>query len=230
MNLRDMLNQVLSQSAHIQKANFSNSQDVDDVQMISIANRTQQEIRDYYDWSALRRQYKVSILDGVERYKLPNDYRSFVPDSVWETDGSKQVEIPVPERRWFMYKFSTFSDGGVMRCRLYGDEIEVHDISPGEEFDLEYISKWAVGADDGSVKELFNNDNDTFLLDDQLLILGIQAHWAETKLLPQAQAWRMNFNAKLNEAIGRDSGGRTIGGSPTRSRYDRNSPYYPLYR
>mgnify|MGYP001076515870 CR=1 FL=1 len=230
MNLRDMLNQVLSQSAHIQKANFSNSLDVDDVQMIAIANRTQQEIRDYYDWSALRRTNTLSLIAGTNRYKLPNDYRSLVPDSAWEKDSSRPVELPVPERRWFKYKFSTFSDGGMKRCRLYGDELEVEDVTENDEIDFEYITKWAVKAENNSVKELFDNDTDTWLLDDQLLILGIQAHWAETKLLPQAQAWRMNYNAKMSEAIGRDNGGRTIGGAPSRSRYNRDAPYYPLYQ
>jgi hypothetical protein len=162
------------------------------------------------------------------RYDLPDDYQSFIPDSVWETDGSRRVELPVPESRWFLYKFTAFSDGGVMRARLYGDQIEIHDPKPGESFSMEYITKYPILGSDSTPKERFTADTDTFLLDDQMFILGVQGHWGQMKLMPQAMQWYSNYMAKVNEAIGRDAGGQTIGGPVSPS--GRRDPYYPLWR
>lgn len=227
MILKDMLNEVLAQSSHLKKGSFANTTDVDDVQMVSLANRVQQEIRDWFDWAELRRPYTITIIDGQNRYNLPADFHSLVPNSAWEVNGNEPVEIPVPNRRWFVYKSTSWSDGGTLRCRFYGDQIEVHDAAVGEDFTLEYISKWAVKDDDGSVKEYFTDDTDSFLLDDRVFILGVQAAWAETKLLPQAASWNSKYMSKLNELIGRTTGGRTIGGRPTRSSIP--APYTPLY-
>jgi hypothetical protein len=128
-----------------------------------------------------------------------------------------------------MYKFTNWSDGGTLRVRMYGNEIEVHDIDAGQSFTFEYVSKWVVKAQDATPKELFSEDTDTFDLDDQLLILGIQAHWQQAKLMPSYQEHFANYYRKMAEAIGRASGGRTIGGTGQRYAGDE-SPYYPLWR
>jgi hypothetical protein len=66
-------------------------------------------------------------------------------------------------------------------------------------------------------------------MDDQLLILGIQAHWMQTKLMPQYMEHMGNYNRKMTEAIGRNVGGSKIGGVCS-GRFGRGAPYYPLWR
>lgn len=233
MTLRDMLNEVLSQSGFHKKAAFTSSSDPDDAQMVSIANRVAVEILGFYNWSPLRQTTTITMTEtgGVpdNRYNLPANFYSFVPDSVWELEGNRQVELPVPEGRWFMYKYTAFSDGGRIRARLYGNQIEVHDPKVGEDFQLEYIVSQPITDSGGTPQATFINDTDLWLLDDQLLTLGIQAHWAQTKLLPQYEQWYANYLAKMNQEIGRDAGGRTIGG-PFPSWSNRRDPYYPLWR
>jgi hypothetical protein len=191
---------------------------------------------------------EVSIPEGITTrtpitiYQLPADFQSLIPDSSWETEGSRIVELPTPEDRWYMYKFSAYSDGGTLRARIVGKSpattgdrvnLEVHDPQPGESFQFEYITNGVVIPEDTEAvhRDRFEKDTDSWLLDDQLLVLGIQAHWAQTKLLPQANDWKANYDSKMAEAISRDSSGRTIGG-PSKDYFwlDRRSPYYPLYR
>jgi hypothetical protein len=230
MNLKAMLNNVLSQSGFLEKGSFTSSADPDDKQMVAIANRASYEIFNYYDWGALRNTWEVNMIPGQLRYTLPADFQSLVPDSAWELDGNRQVEFPVPDRRWFMYKFTSWSDGGTLRVRMYGDsEIEVHDPDSADAFRFEYISKYPVRSAAGEGKEFFNDDQDTWVLDDQLLILAVQAHWMQTKLMPQYQEHMMNYFKKMNEAIGRSNGARTIGGCGGKG-FNRGAPYYPLYR
>jgi hypothetical protein len=228
MILKEMLNQVLSQSAFIKKSAFVTSNDVDDQQMVAIANKAQLEIIDMYDWPQLLRSGEIKMIGSTRRYQMPSDYRSLVPDSMFKENSNERVEIQTPERRMYEYKFSATSPGPGIHARFIGNDIEFYGVNADDIVRFEYVSKWGVQDDTGSVKHLFNSDTDAWLLEDNLLILGIQAHWADTKMLPQTQLWRGNYMSKLNEAIGRNTGGRTIGGVRTRGR--NRSPYTPLYR
>lgn len=235
MNLRDMINDVLGQSGFLHKAGFANSTDTDDIQMVSIANRAALEIYQFYTWSALRVAAEITMTEtaGVpdSLYPLPADFKSVISDSAWESDGSRQVELSTPERRWYAYKFSAFSDGGVLRARVVGNNIEVHDAAPGQSFWFEYISNGPIIPANSAdpPKDRFTLDTDTWLLDDQVLVLGIQYNWADTKMLPQKESWKGNYYQKLNEAIARDVPSKTIGGLDVQF-IARRAPYYPLYR
>lgn len=230
MDIKTILNNVLAQSGFLERGSFTSSADPDDKQMVAIANRVAYEISNYWLWPGLRTSFKVTLTSGKIRYKLPGDYQDLVPNSAWEANGERIVDFPVPDNRWFMYKFTTWSDGGTIRVRKYGDEIEVHDPATGESFDFEYVSKYPIADSQGERKELFTEDTDTWLLDDQLLTLGVQAHWQQTKLMPQYQEHFGNYNRKMTEAIGRANAGQTIGGVDYGKLSGRRSPYYPLYR
>jgi len=229
MNLKDILNNTLAQSGFLERGSFTTASDPDSLQMVAIANRAAYEIRDYFKWTELRKQAEINIQPGQSRYQLPADFQDLVPNSAWEGDGERQVEWPVPDGRWFMYKFTSYSAGGTYRIRKYGDEIEViSDAEDSTAFSYEYISKWVVQDAQGARKESFTADDDEFILDDQVLVLGIQAHWAQTKLMPQYQEWYANYNRKMQEAIGRSSSGKTIGGF--QRGIGRRSPYYPTWQ
>jgi hypothetical protein len=229
MNIKDILNNVLAQSGFLEKDSYLGSTDPDDRQMIAIGNRVVSEIQNFWSWAELRADFLIDIIEGQTRYVLPNDFLAMIPNSCWELDGNRQCEYPVPDRRWFVYKFTNWSDGGTLRIRKYGNELEVHDPDSTDGFQFEYISKYSIVSAGGERKEFFTVDTDEYLLDDQLLVLGIQAHWMQTKLMPQYTEHFANYRAKMNEAIGRSFGAKTIGGLG-RGMVGRGAPYYPLYR
>lgn len=197
--------------------------------MVAIANRVATSIIDFYPWSGMLSAHTITMTSATV-YPLPDDYKEIIPDSVWELDGSRQVELPTPDNRWYMYKFSAFSDGGVRRAKLRGKTIELYDPQPGESFSFEYQSNSAITSSDSTPKSSFTNDNDLWTLDPEMLIKGIQAKWGHAKMMPQFQKWEQDFMQEMNSAIGRDAGGRTVGGTNDESMWDRKSPYYPLYQ
>lgn len=150
-----------------------------------------------------------------------------VPGSVWESDGSRPVDAPVHDGCWYQLKFSSLSSAGAVRGRFYGNVFEVAETDPGKILDLEYISKWVIRSEAGAGKELFTADTDTFVLNDQMLIQGIKAAWADAKELVQADKWLMKFYARMNREIAKTSGAQKISSRPKTTRRD---PYYPLYR
>ena len=229
MILKDMLNEVLAMSAHIKKSAFATSNDVDDQQMFAIANRVRQEIVSYRDWGALRKEHQISMLDNQYRYALPADWYELVTDSIHENASWKTVEVNVPEERWYEYKFGSTSDGNRFRARFYGNNIEFSEVQQDEVIRMEYVSRYSVKDDTGALKERFTSDTDEWLLDDDLFMLGVQANWAETKMLPQTGLWQNNYRDKMRSAIGREAGGEKIGGARRRHVIGM-APYTPLYK
>lgn len=226
MDLNAILNNVLTQSGFLERSNFTAGFDPDDKQMISIANRVAYEIMNFYNWNSMRVPATISLVAGQNSYDLPADYQSFIPDSAWETDGSRKVDVPIPDGEWYQYKFSSLTSGGVIRARFYGNKLEVSEPFNGGEISYEYISKYPIRDFNDNPKEFFTNDQDTWVLDDQLLILGIQAHWQQAKLMPSYMDHMANYMTKLNEAISRENQGQTIGGVPKMGRRD---PYTKLW-
>jgi len=259
--LKSILNNVLTQSGFLERDSFTGSSDPDDKQMIAIANRVAYEIFNFYDWSELREVGVINLIEGQNIYDLPSDYQSYVPDSAWETDGSRKVDVPVSEQEWYQYKFSSLTSGGTIRARFYGNTIEVIEPFGGGGFSYEYVTKYPIRSEydigieealegewsippalpanvlgsfwdedywssEGVKKEFFTADSDTWLLDDQLLILGIQAHWQQTKQMPSYMEHMANYMVKMNEAIGRSNAGQTIGGV---RRGIRRDPYTKLW-
>lgn len=225
---KDILNEALSKSAHIKKSAFVASNDVDDQQMVAIANDVVDFINDWYSWGELRKIFSITMQSGQTRYATPADFNALVPDSMREQDGTRKVEVNVPDRRWFQYKFGTLNTGPIYRVRLYGDEVEFAEIDIGQTVEMEYYSNHLVKDDTGVTKEFFDSDTDTFVLNDRMLILGIQAFWAETKELPQADRWMARFIKRLNTEVGRTTQGETIGGHREREVIG-NSPYTRTY-
>jgi len=223
-DIKAILNRVLGQSGFLKRGQFFNSSDPDDVQMVEIANRVAIEIGSYYDWGSLKIPHTIALAAGQSSYPLPLGLRWIIADSAWETDGSRKVDMPVEDNAWYQYKFSTLTSGGVIRARKYGDELEVVEPFNGGSITFEYVTEYFVKepAPTNILKEEFTKDTDTWLLDDQLLTLGIQAHWQQSKMMPSYQEHYKNYMNKMREAISRDAGGQTIGGA---SRPLRRSPY-----
>jgi hypothetical protein len=221
-SILEIMNDVLSQSGFLKRPQYFNSSDPDDVQMTAIANRTLLEISEFYAWSPYRIPFEITLNEGQENYALPSDLKWIVGDSSWETDGSRKVDDHISDAEWYQYKFSSLTSGGIIRARVYGNEMQVQEPFNGGKISFEYISNFAVKDSEGAVKEQFTQDTDTFLLNDQLLTLGIQANWGQTKLMPQYQEWGENYMKKMNAAIGRDGVRNTIGGTPQQL---RRAPY-----
>ena len=137
--INTILNNVLAQSAFLEVASFFNSSDPDDKQMVAISNRVGIEIMDFADWPSQRRSFNFTSNPGQTLYSLPDDFRSLVPDSAWELNGTRKMQFPVPDNAWFMYKYSAFSAGGLARVKMTSNnQIEVINDDQTESFAFDY--------------------------------------------------------------------------------------------
>ena len=140
MTLVTMLNNVLMQSSFLKKGSFTTGTDPDDDQMVAIANQVAYEIFNFYKFPILRNTFVINFQEGQTIYTLPEDYQDMMPNSAWELDGERPVDFPVPDNQWYLYKYTDWGDGGTVRARKYGNQIEVIQPTGSNGFQFEYIS------------------------------------------------------------------------------------------
>jgi len=75
---------------------------------------------------------------------------------------------------------------------------------------FEYESKYAILAVDGTTtKEFFTADTDTFLLPDQLLLMGLRWRWLREKGLDYGELFNA-YERQVKDAMGRDGGKKSL--------------------
>ncbi len=72
-----------------------------------------------------------------------------------------------------------------------------------------YVSNYVVRPNSGPDKATFTADNDTFLLDERLLTLGLVWRWRSQKRMEYAEDMA-NYEKLLAEISGRDKGSRIL--------------------
>ena len=169
------------------------STDMIAVEMADLVNDVAADIALSHDWRALTKVHQV-VGDGSFAYPLPSDYDRMVLATVNE---------------WMRFKagaYSIVSPGGWI---IIGDEFQFYP-APNGTAQYPYISNaWARDVN-GVPKSTFTADDDTFVLDDRLLTLGLIWRWLDQKDMPYAEAMQ-TYETALSQAQTRDRGARVIG-------------------
>lgn len=110
-------------------------------------------------------------------YPLPSDWHRQVPQT--EYGRISPVAGPKNAQDWQRYKSGVVYPGATEMFRLMGSAFHIMPPPPdGLTFSFEYISKnWIMDALEDTGKDLFTNDQDTFVFSDSVLMTGLVARW-----------------------------------------------------
>ena len=192
MTIKEILNQVLSESGFQQEPQFATAQTTEARSMFALANRELNTLQKD-TWQELTRTYLLPLTAATE-YPLPDDYREFVPDTAWASTQQNQADFPTSPENWAYLVSQDTATGFVYRIRIIDNMINVYNPQVGGELYVEYISKYAVSSSGGVPKHRFTADDDTFDLNDDLLIMGVK--WRFNKL--KGLDWQTDFAEAKN--------------------------------
>jgi hypothetical protein len=230
VNLKEMINEALGQSAFLQRDSFASNQDPDAIQMVAFANRAAQKIINFYRWTTLRKTHLETMQADVLSYDLPPDFMEYVPESMWKQEGARQVQVPTQDRIWGYLTAGNPGTGWTYYAKFFGDRLEFKSVSAGDVLQYDYIANYPVLDTQGNPKARFTEDTDTFLLNDETLILGTKAFWKAEKQMETAGDDRQEFLRSLRHDIVRDTGARTVRGYSQRFSYPGQSPLSSQYQ
>ena len=177
--IKELLNQALSESGFKQENSFAGSQDENAQQMFALANRELNKLQKD-TWQELVLVMELPLTTATQ-YPLPDDYREFVYDTAWATNQEYKANFPVTPEIWAYLTSQNTATGFQYRIRLIGNQIEIYNPQDGASLYAEYISKNAVLSAASVPKERFTADDDTFRLNDDLLIMGVKWRFNKVK-------------------------------------------------
>lgn len=179
-----------------------------------------------HDWQALTKIATITG-DGVTgTFPLPIDYdRMVLASSItdpqnWFWNYQNITDI----NQWLWIKNSHYLLVVPGAWMLLGNEFNFLPApATGQSAQYAYVSDYFARSSTGAPKASFDQDSDTFVLDERLLTLGLIWMWKVQKSFDSGQA-EADFMTALSENIARDKGARVIvGGGRASARFNNGS-------
>ena len=162
---------------------IASSGDPEILQMRALANVEGRQLARRHDWRSLIREHSfVTVAERNQPGSLPDDFRKMVDDTMWRGDSSEPVYGP-SSAQFSAWSRATNGPTYGSNFRLVGNAIQIMPTpSAGTIYSYEYItSHWAFDVGTGRPASSLDNDNDTFSLPEELLLLGTLWRWKKSK-------------------------------------------------
>lgn len=179
------------------------------VEIADLVNEVATDIMKSHDWRALTKVATVAG-SGAQAYPLPSDFDRMVIGAEIDDSASwfwgYQPFDSVND--WMRYRSGgagIVSPGGWI---ILGGELQFYP-APSGTAQYPYISNAYARAEGGAVKSAFNADNDSFVLDERLLTLGLIWRWQDQKGMEYAESMQ-TYEVALAQAQSRDKGARLL--------------------
>lgn len=126
--------------------------------------------------------------------------------TIWDRTQRLPVLGPLTGAQWQTLLAMTIL-GPQYQFRILNDRLLVNPAPPaGHTWAFEYGSKlWILDEDGTTYKEYFDDDDDTPVLPDSVLTMGLRAWWKKEKGLDYAEDMRM-YETQLEDSMNRDGG------------------------
>lgn len=176
------------------------------VEMRNLANDVAIDIARSHDWRDLT-EIATFTGDGVtDAFPKPADYDRMVQSSsIGDPDRWLWGYWPIATVNEWMRRGNAgwISPGGWI---ILSGQFRFHP-SPTGDAEFPYISSYLVHAEDGTRKTAFDRDDDTFVLDERLLTLGLIWRYRAQKGLDYTEDLA-NYGLALSERQAKDAGAR----------------------
>ena len=172
-------------------------------------------------WKSQIREHTFTTSSGVDGYNLPSDFRYFVDETMWDRSNYWELRGPLTQKEWQNVKSSVLGQAVTPRSRfqLRSDAATANptvkfyiDPVPSDSWNMvfEYVSTATViDVTDGSPQANWTRDDNTPMLDQYLIELGIVWRYLSRKGLPYAEELN-EYEEQRDQALARDGGARAL--------------------
>lgn len=184
-------------------------------QCVALVQREGQTLVREHRWSELINDYTLTTVADQATYDMPSDFLAFSNMSQWDRSFHLPMIGPTSGANWQWLKSGIATAVTINRWwRIKGTSIEVHPTpsASGETLAFDYYSKnWITfQTPQGSetTGTAFTSDNDTSILSEDLLTLGLKWRFLQAKGMPFEPEYK-EYEA-VKEQIIADNGGKGI--------------------
>lgn len=150
-----------------------------------------------HNWSALTKDIFFTTEREVQDYALPDDFGRIATYRLYNITDKCYIPFANNDAELNKLMMGDHSQTSI-RFRIMGGNIHfTYPIATDQDIFYTYLSNYAVKSQDGTAKETFTNNEDTFLLSDELLILKAIALRAINLGLPEADRRENDYQTFL---------------------------------
>lgn len=178
------------------------------------------ELLDMYDWQQLTVKQTITTVPSVALYPIPADYQRYVSDTAWDKSNAWPMAGSFNPQDWQTLTSGIVQTGPYTDYRLNLNKIELLPTPQGAlDLSIVYISNYyVINGVTGLPQPTFQNDSDTTLFQDRLLINFTKLKWLQTKGFDTTAATQ-DFNSSLAMAKGSNVPSPSLMMAPTFNDY-----------
>lgn len=146
-------------------------------QLYSLANAELEELSKRFDWPVLTREYNFNTVAGTAQYNLPADYRKFRAETIYDSTRYYQMRGSLSAGEWQRVKALNMGSLSCARVRIYGNPLKLNILPTPNSVEavvFEYMTKNFVVDAANNEQVRYSNDNDTSLIDEGLVRMGLK--------------------------------------------------------
>lgn len=169
---------------------------------LNLVERAGKSLERRHRWVELIQEHTFTTTASTASYALPSDFRAFANMSQWDRTNYDPMFGPVTPAEWQFLKSSVAGDTGTITrwFRVKGPSSAQLFIHPtpsvtGDTIAFDYYSKnWITDVSETTTYvAAFTADNDTSLIDEDLLTLDLKWRFLQSKGMPfeqEFQEWK----------------------------------------
>lgn len=170
-------------------------------------------------WTILQRLHTFTTVASQDEYDLPSDFREPIGDTAWDRSTYFEMRGPLSAQEWQAVRSGLAASPALRfrwRIKRAGSGVTnkfVLDPVPtasGDTLVFEYVSSHPIlDADGSTTKTTWAADDDTSLLDEDLIELGLKYRFQESRGL-EFRVSLADYERQLDMAMARDGGARVL--------------------
>jgi len=180
----------------------------DMLEMQALIDEVSTDIVECYSWQYLTKQETITGDGATEAQALPSDYKEMLAGSdIWSSRWTWAFNHITSPNEWLEYQVVpyTFVNGNWI---IFGNAIHILPIMTATETaKFFYKSNQYVSPASGADKNGFTADDDTFVLNEKLLYLGLVWKWKQKKGEPYAEDLQ-SYELHKTYLMGTDKGSK----------------------
>jgi hypothetical protein len=186
------------------------STDLSIIQLVELLNQECRSLSTRYDWQALQFEQTFTTLAAESQGTLASlitngrELRYIRNDTIWNRTRREPIYGPRADRTWQGYKAVSITSP-YSEYRIRGNTLLFLPApTAGDTCAFEFQSKSSMSDAAGTTFYTnANADTDLLLLDDELILAGVEWRWRKVKGLEYAEDF-MTYERMVTDAMGRD--------------------------
>jgi hypothetical protein len=180
--------------------------------LLRLANKEAREVTRRKDWPQLTRtQSFTASLASLQASGKASDFARSIPDTFWNRSTDRQIAGPLNAQEWALAFGQPVTSTIQQHAMFRYDGLHIFPApTVADTIAYEYIINTPVLAADGTTyKTAFTADTDNYVLDEEMLILGVVWRYLKTKGRDYAEALK-DYEMRVESEINASRGARTL--------------------